>query len=138
MPDPNAAPADLREFYRRYITRCNAHRFDELGEFVDDDVRVNDSPHGLGQYDAGLRELVGGFPDFHWELRHLLVDGNWLCAHLTDTGTHAGRFLGVPATGRAITATEFAVYRVERGKIVEVWGDLGPALRDQLAGPIAG
>jgi predicted ester cyclase len=128
----------LADFYRRYIARCNAHRFDELGEFVDDDVRVNDAPCGLGQYGAGLRDVVEAFPDFHWDLRHLLVDGNWLCAHLTDAGTHAGTFLDVPATGRRISAAEFAVYRVERGKIVEVWGDLGPALRDQLAGPAPG
>jgi predicted ester cyclase len=79
-----------------------------------------------------LRELVEAFPDFHWDLRHLLVDGNWLCAHLIDTGTHAGTFLGVSPTGRTISAPEFAVYRVDRGRIVEVWGDLGPALRDRL------
>jgi predicted ester cyclase len=128
-------PAELKAFYRRYLARCNAHRFDQLDEFVDEAVRVNDAPHGPGRYRTGLRELVEAFPDFHWDLRHLLVDGNWLCAHLTDTGTHTGTFLGVPATGRTISAAELAVYRVDRGKIVEVWGDLGPALRDQLAGP---
>jgi predicted ester cyclase len=127
--------ARLAEFYRRYLARCNEHRFTELGEFVDEDVRVNDSPQGLGRYGAGLSDLVEAFPDFRWDLRHLLVDGNRLCAHLSDTGTHAGRFLGVPATGQRISASEFAVYRLERGKIVEVFGDLGPALRDQLAGP---
>jgi hypothetical protein len=31
-------PEDLLAFYRRYLKRCNEHRFDEPGEFVADDV----------------------------------------------------------------------------------------------------
>jgi predicted ester cyclase len=55
-------------------------------------------------------------PDFPWELRHLLIDGHWLSAHLADTGTTAG--------GRPVSIQEFAVYRLADGQIVEVWGDL--------------
>jgi predicted ester cyclase len=124
--------AELMAFYRRYLERCNDHRFEELDEFVDEDVRVNDTTQGLDQYVAGLRAVVEAFPDYHWYLRQLLVDGNWLSARLNDTGTHAGTFLGVPATGRAISTQELAVYRVDRGRIVESWGDLGSAVRDQL------
>jgi predicted ester cyclase len=51
---------------------------------------------------------------------------------LNDTGTHAGTFLGAPATGRAISKQEFAIYHVDSGRIVESWGDLGSAVRDQL------
>jgi hypothetical protein len=36
--------------------------FEELGEFVGDDVRVNDAPHGFGRYGAGLREQAQAFP----------------------------------------------------------------------------
>ena len=50
-------------------------------------------------------------------MRHLLIDGWWLSAHLTDTGT--------AATGQARQRVqEFAVYRLAGGRIVEVWGDL--------------
>lgn len=125
--------AELVAFYRRYLDRCNERRFDELDEFVDDDVRVNDTTVGREGYLAGLRAVVEAFPDYHWDLRRLLVDGNWLSARLTDTGTQAGTFRGIPATGRAISIQELAVYRVEHGKIVECWGDLGSAVRDELA-----
>lgn len=33
--------AELEAFYRRYLQRCNEHRFDELGEFVERNVEVN-------------------------------------------------------------------------------------------------
>ena len=36
---------ELDDFYRSYLRRCNEHRFDELGEFVDGSVEVNGVPH---------------------------------------------------------------------------------------------
>jgi predicted ester cyclase len=107
----------FRPFYRRYIDTCNAHRFDALGEFVATDVVVNEEPIGLTGYESGLQAIVDEIPDFHWDLRHLLVDGDWLAAHLFDTGTHA-------PTGCPVSTHEFAVYRLSDGKIAEVWGDL--------------
>jgi predicted ester cyclase len=110
------ARTELAAFYRSYLRRCNEHRFDTLGEFVDEKVEVNDAGMGLRRYAEGLGSVVEVFPDFHWDLRRLLVDGCWLSAHLFDTGT-------TPA-GRSVEIREFAMYRVDGGRIVEVWGDL--------------
>ena len=107
--------AAVEAFYRRYIDRCNAHAFGGLGEFVADDVRVNDAPVGLAGYIAGLETMVRAVPDFRWELRHVLVDASWIAAHFADTGT-----LG----GRAVRVQELALYRLADGRIAEVWGDL--------------
>ena len=128
--------AELIAFYHRYLECCNDRRFEELDEYVDQDVRVNGAPQGRDQYIAGIRAVVEAFPDYHWDLQHLLVDvdGSWLASRLIDTGTHTGTFLDVPATGRAISAQELAIYRLDGGKIVESWGDLGSAVRDQLTG----
>ena len=79
---------DLLFFYRRYLQRCNEHRFDELGEFVAEDV--NGPMEGLSRYVAGLHAVVEAFPDYQWELQRLLVDGEWLAARLYETGTHTG------------------------------------------------
>lgn len=107
--------------YRRYLARCNAHDFESLGEFVTENVVVNGQPRGLADYQAGLARIITAFPNYHWELSHLLAEGNWLAAHFIDTGTHHGVFLGVNATGEAIVTSEFAFYRLAGGKIVEVW-----------------
>jgi predicted ester cyclase len=108
--------AHLEGFYRRYLQRCNEHRFDELGEFVAEDVEVDGAGAGLRGYAEGLAAVVELVPDFHWDLQHLLVDGCWLAAHLLDTGTTPG--------GRVVSRPEFAVYRVAGGRIVQAWGDL--------------
>lgn len=128
--------ADLQTFYRRYLQRCNEHRFDELGEFVDDDV--NGPSEGLSRYVAGLRAVVEAFPDYQWDLQRLLVDDQWLAARLNGSGTHAGSFRGIAATGRVIRTQELAMYQTRGGKIVDCWGDLGSTVRDELTSGTTG
>jgi len=113
---------ELTGFYDRYNACCNAHRFEDLAEFVAPDVVINGAEHGLDTYAENLRGVVRGFPDFHWEVRHVLVDPPWIAVRLQDTGTHAATFLDVPATGRTVATEEFAFYRIVAGLIAEVWG----------------
>jgi predicted ester cyclase len=112
----------LAAFYRRYNTCCNEHRLEDLREFVARDVVIYGGDGGLDAYAEALRVVVRAFPDYHWEHRHLVVDAPWIAAHVADTGTHRGAFLGVEATGRSVSAREFAFYRVDDGRIAEVWG----------------
>jgi predicted ester cyclase len=121
-PMDTASPVALKDFYRRYNQACNEHRFAELEEFVADDVLVDGEPRGLPGYIAALEAVGRAFPDYRWDLQHLLVDESQIAAHFIDTGTHLGRFLDIPATGRSVRVQEFAIYRVEGNKIAEVWG----------------
>ena len=116
------SPDALERFYRRYNQACNDHRFSDLTEFVAEQVLVDGEPRSRLDYMRALEAVVAAFPDSRWDLRHLMTDGDWIAARFIDTGTHGGTFLGVPATGRAVTAQEFAFYRVEAGRIAEVWG----------------
>jgi predicted ester cyclase len=112
----NCDRAELEALYRRYLQRCNEHRFGELGEFVAEDVEVNGESQGLRAYAEGLTAVVALIADYQWDLQHLLVDGCWLSAHLVGTGT-------TPA-GRPVSMPEFAIYQVTGDRIAEVWGDL--------------
>jgi predicted ester cyclase len=110
--------AELHAMYTRYLQRCNEHRFAELGEFVADEVEVNDTPTGLRGYAEGLQSIVDTYPDFHWDLRRLVIEDGWLSARLIDTGS--------TRSGRSITLQEFSMYRIEDGRIAASWGDLDP------------
>jgi predicted ester cyclase len=105
-----------RELYERYLQRCNDHQFDRLHEFVHERVEVNGLLRDLTWYAAGLRRVTDEFPDFHWTLEHLVIDGSWLAAHLTDSYTTPSR--------QAATYQELAMYRFKDGRIAQVWGDL--------------
>ena len=113
---------ELAAFCRRYNACCNEHRFADLAEFVSRDVAIDGADRGLDVYAAELRPVVRAFPDYRWELRRVVVDAPWIAAHVTDTGTHREAFRGVQAIGRSIAVPEFAFYRVDAGRIAEVWG----------------
>jgi predicted ester cyclase len=116
------SPDEMRAFYRQYNAYCNEHNFAALDQFVAEDVRVNNRFVGLRHYRRSLERTVEAFPDYRWQLEHLIVEGEWLSARFTDTGTHRGEFLCVAATGKPVRTMEFDVYRVVEGKIAEVWG----------------
>ena len=84
-------------------------------------MKVNDVPMDRAAVAAQFPPLFSAFPDWHWEIRHLVVDGDNIAVHFTVTGTHRGAFQGIEATGRRVTISEFTLYRVEDGKFAEVW-----------------
>ena len=118
--------------YERYLACCNEHRVEDLGEFVSDRVRGSGTVDGLAAYVEGVEAVVVGFPDWRWELQHLLVEGETIAARLVGRGTHTGPFSDIAPTGRSISVQELVVYRFAEGKIVQCWGDLFPVVRDAL------
>lgn len=41
----------------------------------------------------------------------------------TGHGTHQGTFMGMPPTGKKITATGISIHRIAAGKIAETWNN---------------
>jgi len=50
-------------------------------------------------------------------------DGQRLAAHATVTGVHSGEFLGVAATGRALSWREVHLFEVRDGRVAGHWMD---------------
>ena len=79
-------------------------------------------PTGLPAYAAGLAGVIDAFPDYHWRIRHLVVNRPILAAHLEDTGTHTGtRSWASRRRAGRYGPTELAVYAWSGGLIAEVW-----------------
>ncbi|HSU30898.1 MAG TPA: ester cyclase [Bryobacteraceae bacterium] len=73
-------------------------------------------PQEISRYIAEVRTA---YPDFHLEINESVQEGNLLVSHWTCTGTHRGKFLGMPPTGRGITIRGLTLGRIEDGKITE-------------------
>lgn len=125
-------PADVRAVYERYLACCNEHRVEDLGEFVSEDVSGSGPVDGLAAYVDGVAAVIRAFPDYHWDLQQVVVEGDMVCARLAGRGTHTGPFDGIAPTGATVSVQELVVYRVTAGKIVRCWGDLFPVVRDAL------
>jgi len=63
------------------------------------------------------------FPDFHFELEDMIIQGNKVVLRIPFTGTHQGKFMGAEPTGRKIRVTETLILRIEDNKIAEMWED---------------
>ena len=110
-----------RSLYLSYLDYCNVHDLDRMTSFYTSTIKVNDLPMDPAAVAAQFAPLFSAFPDWHWEIRTLVVDCDYIAGHFAVTGTHRGAFQGIEATGRRVTISEFTFYRLEDGKFAEVW-----------------
>jgi steroid delta-isomerase-like uncharacterized protein len=61
------------------------------------------------------------FPDWREEVVLMVAEDDKVAYITRGTGTHAGAFGDVPATGKPVEIMNFIVHRIEDGKIVETW-----------------
>ncbi len=61
------------------------------------------------------------FPDQRVTIQKLIAEGDEVAGLATYTGTHAGPIGEFPATGRSVESTFLAFFRIEAGRIAELW-----------------
>lgn len=92
-----------------------------------------------------LKEVVPmmrrAFPDLHFEVHHVLAEGDIVAFHSTMTGTHLGvydigPFRNLPPTGRRIKMRHMHFLRWQDGKNTDLWHLMDTAsLMRQLTAP---
>lgn len=112
---------EYRSLYLSYLKCCNEHDLDGMAAFYAPMMKVNGVPMEPTAVTAQFEPTISGFPDWHWDMEHLVIDGDDIVVHFTVTGTHQGAFEGIAATGRRVTISQFTLYRVDDGKFSEVW-----------------
>ena len=61
------------------------------------------------------------FPDVQFTVHLELAERDLVAVHWSYIATNTGVFLGRPATGKRVTDTGTNIFRIENGKIVEMW-----------------
>lgn len=113
---------ELVRQYQAYLAACNQRSWDQIGRYLGDPVLVNGVARSRREYVDDIKTTVSVFPDYQWELRRVVLEGEWLAVHLFDTGRRMGDFLGADGDGRQVATDEFDMYRIVDGLIVEVEG----------------
>ena len=67
-------------------------------------------------------EFYKAFPDWREEIMELVAEGNTVAGRFRCSGTHLGKFLGEPPTGKRMEVEEVFFLRVKDGKFVDFWG----------------
>ena len=93
--------ATLERFVKEVI---NEGRYESADELVQEDFVELDPLPGQQQGREGLKDVIrmmrSGFPDIHWVVEETIAAGDKVVSRFRWTGTHEGRFLGIPASGR--------------------------------------
>jgi steroid delta-isomerase-like uncharacterized protein len=80
---------------------------------------------GLPPGPPGMRQLMAAtrdaFPDLDYAVETIIAQDDRAAVLYRWSGTHAGDFGGIPATGRRVSATGAIFCRVVEGWIVEQW-----------------
>ena len=125
-------PAQLKDWYRRYVDEVfNARNLDAADRYWRAGFTNHDGPPdvapGVDGVKQTLRAWFEAFPDAHITVEDVVVEGRQLVARLVIEGTHAGEFLGVPATGARLRLREIAWYRLDADHMMT---DIWPVLWD--------
>lgn len=85
----------------------------------------------------GAAQLYGpyatAFPDFHLTVEDTVVEGDRVAVSYSFTGTNAARLGAVPASGKRVTVSGIAIFRLASGKVTKarlVWDTL--SLQQQI------
>ncbi len=118
---------DLTNVYLGYIACLNSQDWENLGRFVQDDVRRNSTMLGLSGYRRMLEDNFEQMPDLHFDIQILVAEPPHIAARLWFDVTPKGQFLGVPVNGRKVAFAENVFYEFRGGRIQEVWSVIDKA-----------
>ena len=127
--DPSVDTAASRAVVSRWLDDVlRGHRLDSLAGIASPDVGVHptampgETGHaGIAGLEAWLAESWRAFPDLAVVDWFTVASGDIVAARWRARGTSRGEFLGVAPTGRSIECTGISMYRVENGRIAELW-----------------
>jgi steroid delta-isomerase-like uncharacterized protein len=77
---------------------------------------------GPDSFSEFMRGVSRAFPDFRFDLHHVIAEGDLVAAHYDFAGTQADTFLGnVPSLGQSFSTRGMSLFRCADGKIDELW-----------------
>ncbi len=125
--DPDSDVSGNTEVVERFIEISNNGDWEQLAEVVASDFKrhsaatAGEPVKSLAEFIVLQQGFMTTFPDQHVRLDHMIAEGNHVAIRAVYTGTQAGPMGDFPATGNSVEAPFIAFFRVESGKIAELW-----------------
>jgi steroid delta-isomerase-like uncharacterized protein len=92
------------------------------GYLADDYVRHSaEGDHTREQFKEQLRGFHAAFGAVAFTIEDLVADGDRVAYRWLWSGTHEGRYMGVPATHRGVVMSGITISRFQNGRIAEDW-----------------
>jgi steroid delta-isomerase-like uncharacterized protein len=108
----------VRAFFERVL---NAGDVASLESFSHRDVLVPQSAPGIESFRRLLVEMRNAFANPEYKVMDTVCEGEKVVVRFSANATHAGRYMGLPASGRALRLWGVMIFRFEAGAIAEFW-----------------
>jgi predicted ester cyclase len=122
LSDENKAVA-----MRLFDEVLNAHSLARVDDLYDPNYVPHSLPPGFSSDREGVKQYHSqyfqAFPDMDLTVDGMIAEGDWVAVHYTGRGTHQGELMGIPPTGKQVTASAVLTLRILDGVIVEDWLD---------------
>jgi len=109
-------------FLEEVVNKGNQAVADEL--VAADSIDHNPLP-GLPPGREGFRlsfiTFHAAFPDMNYAIEDVVAEGDKVVVRWKATGTHRGELMGILPTGKHIAVTGVDIFRVEEGRLAELW-----------------
>jgi steroid delta-isomerase-like uncharacterized protein len=115
---PSENVESVGAFFERIL---NAGDLASLESFAHRDVLVAESAPGIEGFRRLLVEMRSTFANPEYKVMETVSEGEKVVVRFSARATHAGRFMGIPATGRKLKLWGVMIFRFEAGAVAEFW-----------------
>lgn len=110
------------DLYLQYVEAANNRDFDAIKNMINDEVLLNGKKSKKEDAIVGFKWVLDNVPNHLWNIEDLFVQDDRIAARLRNTGTPKKvSFYGQNKKGKSVEFTEFASYKMQNGKFVEMW-----------------
>ena len=113
----------VRRMYVEVLERGDPAAMDRyVSENLNEHQPFPGSTGGRDSLRIFVKMMTTAFPDGKYDLLDMAVDGDKVWVYSSFHGTNSGEFMGMPATGKPVTAEGIDIMRVKGDVVVEHWG----------------
>ena len=102
--------------------------FDVADELLGLNYVNHNAPPGIATDGDGYKDwgamFRSAFPDQQAVAEEIIAEGDRVVTRWSTSGTHQGKFMGIPATGKRINVSGITIVRVVDGLIIEDWTEM--------------
>lgn len=119
---------EIRALERLFFSECNKGKATAV-TVIDKLCATNWLSHretgediqGLENVKKHMNMVFNAFPDAHWTIDDIIVEGNKAVVRYTFTGTHKGKYMDATPTNKKVTLSAITIDRFAHAKMVESW-----------------
>lgn len=120
--NPTMSLDENKDLVRRVVDAGNAGDIATFRSLFADNFVHHDPDIGtLDGFLSFLGAMHAAIPDGHTTIDDMVAEGDEVAKRWTLRGTQSGELFGVPPTGAKVALQGMSTYRIDGGKVTDIW-----------------